>query len=152
MPTYRFFNGEKKAFWVLPRRKMSVYPEAGLSIAGREHLVISITDPETKEAFIPFAEGCKGILRLSFWDVEKAIGHYKLMPKEDAEKIALFVKANSEVPLIIVHCEMGVSRSPAVAAALSQYYNGENEFFFKNYTPNSWVYAQVLEAMQGEVS
>lgn len=51
-------------------------------------------------------------------------------------------KYKSTVNNIIVHCEMGISRSSAVGCILSKYLNGNDTYFFKTgkYIPNDLVY------------
>lgn len=46
---------------------------------------------------------------------------------------------------LLVHCEMGASRSPAVAAAVAKYLGQDNKLFFENYTPNMIVYKMVAK-------
>jgi predicted protein tyrosine phosphatase len=45
-----------------------------------------------------------------------------------------------------VHCDAGVSRSPAVAAALARVLKGDDaEYFAGRYRPNTRVYRMLLE-------
>jgi len=52
-----------------------------------------------------------------------------------------------KIDVLMVHCEMGISRSPATAAAIAHCYHGpETEnLFFNNYTPNTHVYKTILQ-------
>ena len=72
------------------------------------------------------------------------------MEDKDAKQILNAVeKYKDSVEEIIVHCDAGFSRSPAVAAALSLWLNGDDsEFFDRNhYCPNTWVYRKLLNEM-----
>jgi|694.fasta_scaffold08002_4 predicted protein tyrosine phosphatase len=53
-----------------------------------------------------------------------------------------------KIECLLVHCEFGASRSPAVAAALAVSLWGPNtdRVYFKKYTPNTYVYNKILEA------
>ena len=77
---------------------------------------------------------------------------FNLTPMEDkdAKQILNAVeKYKDSVEEIIVHCDAGFSRSPAVAVALSLWLNGDDsEFFDRNhYCPNTWVYRKLLNEM-----
>ena len=59
------------------------------------------------------------VLRLCFEDAEDADCGQKLITYEQAEAICRFVlRFRGEIDTLIVHCAAGVSRSPAVAAAI----------------------------------
>jgi predicted protein tyrosine phosphatase len=65
---------------------------------------------------------------------------------EHAKKIIEFVKKYlNKIELIVVQCDAGISRSAAVAAALSKCLNNDDEYFFKHYLPNSLVYKTILK-------
>jgi predicted protein tyrosine phosphatase len=64
------------------------------------------------------------------------------MTSADAEAVCRFVDEHDPyVGAVVVHCEQGMSRSPAVAAALALAYGGDFRRFFRNYQPNRWVYS-----------
>ncbi len=69
----------------------------------------------------------------------------KLFSHYYAQNIFDFVEIyKKDVNLIIVHCEAGISRSAGVAGALSLIYNGSDEYYFKKYLPNMFVYRKIL--------
>ncbi len=72
-----------------------------------------------------------------------------LMSDEDAKKIVEFVKKYKD-KRILVHCDAGISRSSAVAAAILKHYTGDDSMIFDSrwYNPNRWVYRKVLEAFE----
>ena len=46
---------------------------------------------------------------------------------------------------VLQHCEQGMSRSRAIAAALCKRMGGDNRKLMEKYQPNMYVYALVLE-------
>lgn len=66
--------------------------------------------------------------------------------EKHAEQIINFVKRYlDKIELIIIQCDAGISRSAGVAAALSKCINADDEYFFKQYLPNSLVYSKILK-------
>lgn len=89
-----------------------------------------------------------GLLQLAFADIEfQRIGSENHMfSNEQADEILKFVKEMYDrVEVFLVHCEAGISRSPAIAAALTKIYGGDDSFYFENYNPNMLVYNKLLE-------
>ena len=60
--------------------------------------------------------------------------------------------ASCEPEAVIVHCEAGISRSAATAAALAKHYNGDDRVFWMmpQYNPNKLVYRVLLDVLRGE--
>jgi predicted protein tyrosine phosphatase len=85
------------------------------------------------------------ILRLYFDDYEFPGPGRKLMEDNQAAEIWEFVrKVWDKVDLLMVHCYAGISRSSAVAMAISDKYQPDQSNFFKQlYSPNSLVYAKM---------
>ena len=70
-----------------------------------------------------------------------------LFNQADALAVRAFVQVNiDEVDYFLIHCDAGVSRSRAVAAALEFVYNGNDGEHFEKGVPNRTVYREVLEA------
>ena len=110
------------------------------------HVIVSITTTSDDEAELPIDEHCKGVLRLAFLDAESlpadAPGQFT---SQQASAICVFVqKHRLNVRRIVVHCDAGVSRSPAVAAALAVCLGKSDEEFFRRYRPNMFVYRCLL--------
>ena len=127
--------------------------ETGLLI-GRPYVLISITDADLPPAEIPVDPMRKGELRLRFDDVELSDDPMMrgrpsvLMRPQDAEAIWRFVMQHiTEIQTIVVHCEAGLSRSPAVAAALCDCLGLNSAGFFRSYFPNMFVYRMVADHM-----
>jgi len=75
-----------------------------------------------------------------------------LMSDKDAKTVVDFVETYKD-KRILVHCDAGISRSSAVAAAILKHYTGDDSMIFDSrwYNPNRWVYRKVLEAFESEV-
>ena len=102
---------------------------------------------------------CTDVLTVNFDDVNpnylKEQG-YENWYKEEKEKgkivpfdkpLGNYIKAfvdkinkNEDIKVLIIHCAAGVSRSPAVAAAISKYLFGNDGDFFETQLPNKYVY------------
>ena len=131
-----------------------VYSRSGLDAARPHevpHVVISITSSPDDVARLRSNRNCVGVLRVSFPDVETASEQHPesaLFSREHADAIWSFVREHlSAIERVIVHCDAGMSRSPAVAAALARVLNGDDaEFFGGRYRPNKRVYETMLAA------
>ena len=99
--------------------------EVGLIVLTK-YIVISIRDPGTRNPKIPQTSGLHATLFLAFHDAEPTIAmplpsSTRPMTKAQAKRIWIFVQLNlPSVRTIVVHCEQGMSRSPAVAIALGE--------------------------------
>ena len=98
------------------------------------HLVISITSSPDDVASLRSHPARLGVLRLSFPDVELPSELYAegvLFSREHATQVWAFVEEHrAKVERIIVHCDAGKSRSPAVAAALARVLDGDDASTF----------------------
>ena len=131
--------------------------ETGI-IVRSAYVVISITDPGSQPAKIKKSAGFREALRLQFHDAIPLKGYFKLPPEvvlmneDHARAVWDFVgQWKGTVETIVVHCEQGMSRSPAVAAAICKMLGGDNRQFFHEYLPNQHVYGllrSVAEAMK----
>lgn len=87
-----------------------------------------------------------GLLQFSFWDVDKVIKGRPRMMESDALRILEFVDEYwDKVETVLVHCEAGLSRYPAIAAAISKIRTGNDGGYFKTHSPNKWVYSTILK-------
>ena len=114
------------------------------------HVIVSITSHADDVARLRINEMCRGVLRLSFPDAEVPSDLHveaNLFSQQQAAEIWMFTQQHvSEIERIIVHCDAGVSRSAAVAAALARVLNEDDtEFFGGRYRPNMRVYRMLLE-------
>ena len=89
------------------------------------------------------------MLQLEFYDADLARPEYEpefLFNKYHAEQILDFVdEIQDKIELLMVHCEAGMSRSPAVGAAIAKLGWNDDQVFFDKYTPNMKVYRTLLE-------
>ena len=115
------------------------------------YVVISVHDPDRRPPRIPKKPGLRDVLCLGFDDAVPSgaspIGTSVPMTEDHAQQVCAFVrKWSSQVETVVVHCEQGVSRSPAVAAALSKCLGLDESEFYRFYYPNPHVYLMVAEA------
>lgn len=110
----------------------------------RPSLLISITDPNPLEPLIfnnPFLE----VLPLQFHDLTFDHGHHDVQPmsSDDAKQIKLFLDKQdfSMIQTLAVHCHAGLSRSPAVMAAIALYLGLSDDFIWQgHYLPNRYCF------------
>lgn len=123
------------------------------------YIVISIHSTGSSPANIPNHSACLGILPICFDDVPYDINtdkvQCKAIAKDQANQIWTFVDyylnfnkdiSQQKAELILIHCDAGVCRSPAIAAAIDLVYSGNNDKWFKPpYLPNKKVYTTMLK-------
>ena len=84
---------------------------------GPNEICISISDPDAPQADV--SPRFAAVLRLHFDDVtERGVDSDILFAAEQARAIIDFVDVWPDADRLIVHCNMGVSRSPGVALGL----------------------------------
>lgn len=110
------------------------------------HIVITLNDPDRDVHKLPDNAFRKGRISIPVWDLDRELPSIKegYFQPEHAKLIVEFVKANLPVGMIFTACEAGVSRSAAVAAALSKALTGDDMRFFSKYHPNRRIYSMVL--------
>ncbi len=127
--------------------------ERGIVVQGT-YVVISIHDTNRPRASVKRQDGLRDVLFLAFNDAEPSAGvalsgEVQSMTAAQADQIRNFVRKHEhEVDLIVVHCHSGVSRSPAVAAAISDALHLDSRKFWQLYTPNRYVYHTVADAFE----
>jgi predicted protein tyrosine phosphatase len=117
------------------------------------HIIISITNPGTAPARVRMNDNTLQVLRLEFEDMEdnpnyRTTVDIKLFNRRQAQQIKRLVE-NVDPEMVVVHCEAGISRSAAVAAALSKHYNGDDSGLWTSprYNPNKLVYNVLLDVL-----
>lgn len=85
--------------------------------------IVSIKTPRDPDAALK--EGWGAILRLSFFDADdpkdQADKAGTLFDEEAAKLILAFVNEHAGLDELVVHCDLGISRSAAVAILLGEY-------------------------------
>jgi hypothetical protein len=121
---------------------------AALRSPEEPYIVISITTPKLPEAKLAESVHRQGVLRLQFddtGDYGQPLRESVLFSKVHAVAILSFIEAHrEEIVHVIVHCEAGASRSPAVAAVICRLWGGDDRHFFADFSPNRYVYKQFL--------
>lgn len=131
----------------------------------QDYAIISIQESRSSLMGMKFKSGgkCKAALNIHFSDIDIIKDTYtkealdscknelKAISIEDADKILKFVKDLDDIYHIdnlIIHCHAGVSRSPAVAAAIVLLHDEDDRDYFRNklYTPNMYVYRMIIKA------
>jgi predicted protein tyrosine phosphatase len=118
--------------------------EAGLLVK-TAYIVISIRDPKRRKAQVRRQSGLQAVLDVAFHDAEptqlKRPPGIVVMTDRQAKEIWEFILRHAElVGTIVVHCEQGMSRSPAVAAAIARWFQQDESHFFNTFQPNKHVY------------
>lgn len=142
------FPFDNQSFLVISRKQMSHYQY------GRPYVVISIADPDSSIPVVPQGEGLLDVLRLRFYDIEEPVSvansgeALSSISDFQVRQIVRFVERwREEGVLFVVHCDDGISRSAAVAAAISKCLNNDDNAFFLHLNPNRFVFRKVLSAM-----
>ncbi len=113
-----------------------------------KYVVISIRSPHAYPVELKEDSNRLGVLQLAFGDVDREVDHPQavLMTKEQAKQILGFYSFyKDKVDTVVVNCGAGISRSSAVAAALTRIEGQDDSWFFTEYIPNRFVYRMILE-------
>ena len=111
-----------------------------------KHIVISISGSMDNETVIPPNINRVSQLFLKFDDIEDISEEYRYFDRSQAQEIIDFVeKFCNQVSLIVVQCQAGLSRSVAVASALSKIINYSDDYIFSTGIPNMFVYTTILD-------
>lgn len=134
---------------------------------GKKMIVVkSLTDARHFQCDVPWAaisivslvgdnpilnhENRVGLLNMAFEDIEfprPTTPPELIFDTAKAQQILDFVAEMwPQVECFLVHCHAGMSRSPAVAAAIEHIYhgNGADNHWFRAKTPNMMVYRNIL--------
>ena len=111
-----------------------------------KHIVISITSEDSNEIVIPPNRDRLSQLHLKFDDVSDIDERFLYFTRGQALEILDFVEKHvNQVSLIIVQCQAGLSRSVAVASALSKIINYTDDGIYTKGIPNMFVYTTILD-------
>ncbi|MCU0659883.1 MAG: hypothetical protein MUF64_32840 [Polyangiaceae bacterium] len=115
------------------------------------HVIVSITSAPEDQARLPVNDRTQAVLRLSFADRDRpSFPGERLFEADDARAVWGLFQKHRGVDTLVVHCDAGLCRSPAVAAAVSRAFTGDDEEFFRRYRPNMRVYRMLLDIFYGE--
>ena len=138
--------------------KIIVFNEDSIqkAITTEKHIVISVQDPAYDFVKLPKLKSRISFLGLKFHDVDDIYVHdfnnwckdRHIIPftPQHAKSILSFVNEwKDKVEYIYVNCVAGISRSAGIAGALGKILNDEDEYYFKHYIPNRYVYRLILK-------
>ena len=116
------------------------YPWCCISIANDETLFASIS-----------RENRVGLLQVAFADITQPLKGFIAFYDSLGFDILDFVSQHWDtVDLLMVHCDAGISRSSAVAAAISRLkFGSEGDFLDSPFDPNPRVYRMLREIASG---
>ncbi|MGO8746710.1 MAG: hypothetical protein ACLQNE_12035 [Thermoguttaceae bacterium] len=131
-------SSERKQFEVRSARNAEFFrldrPWAAIQISSRDnHPVLS-------------EENLIGVLRLVFDDTSEPDTPQSFNPALATEILVFVEKMWDKAEAFLIHCEVGLSRSPAVAAALCRIYYDHDGRWFESIFPNRLVYRLLVEA------
>lgn len=127
--------------------------EAGIAVSTR-YVVISIHDAGSRKPKVRKQPGLKDVLFLKFDDAEPSAlmelpANIKLVTPSHAKAVWDFLALHQKnIGTIVVHCNQGMSRSPAVAAAIAKKLGQDEVRFWNEHQPNRYVYEMMLSAAQ----
>ena len=84
-------------------------------------------------------------MQLVFEDTEEADTPESFNPALATEILDFVEKMWDKVEVFLVHCQVGLSRSPAVAAALCRIHYNHDGRWFDSIFPNRLVYRLLIE-------
>lgn len=107
--------------------------------------VISIKNPAAEDVVFNDPNLMR-VLRLAFDDIDTLSANLVMFDDDMAGMVWDFVEEVwDKVEILIVHCNMGQCRSPAVAAAVARVREGDDKVWFRTKTPNRSVYRRLLQ-------
>lgn len=130
--------------------------EAG-PVTDRPHVLVSIHAPHIAPPALPPDPNRRETLTLCFDDAEPGepallIPEPRLMSERQAVRLWRFIERwRAEVSVVAIHCAAGMSRSPAVAAALAEAYGQDSREYFRRYEPNPHVFETMRKAIRHAV-
>ncbi len=119
--------------------------ERGLRVRAGCYALISISNPGRRRVRIRRQSALRAVLELRFHDAEPTTGFQlpldiKPMTEDHAKQIAAFVlQHHKHINALVIHCEAGMSRSPAVGAAIAQALNLDTTPYDRDFQPNAYV-------------
>lgn len=120
----------------------------------RPYLLISIYDSKKELVYLPPTTMRLHWMGMSFDDAEPISGFMptnppKYMNQYHANEVWAFLRKHwGKCDQLVIQCEQGVSRSPAIGAAIARCLNLPAERFWQEFQPNKYVYDLVMEAFE----
>lgn len=111
------------------------------------YVIISISTTLSEPAKLPVGDvNCRGVLRMAFEDTDYELdGAFQdYHAKAVVDFTEQFIRGQPDLEYVLLHCDAGISRSPAVAAAIAVMLGESDKRFFRHYKPNMRVYRKIL--------
>ena len=125
---------------------------SGLEVPVVPWAAISIKNEGMSQVQFPI-ENRVGVLRMDFDDLDRIPRdnrHCTLFNEKMANEVWDFVlEVWDKIGLLLIHCNHGMSRSPAIAAAICKVKYGNDNNWFETKTPNRRVYKLLLSVAHG---
>lgn len=150
-------NTQQSLFYVLPRvnaERFTMIEAAkqasknGDTVQPKPYVVISIGDPDQNMANLREDAWRQSIHRVEVTDIDhKVEKNITLFNSEDAQRVLDFhEKWRNKTAFFLIHCEAGISRSRAVATALSLIEGNEqsSKKHIENGDPNALIIWEIL--------
>jgi len=118
--------------------------------------IVSVSDDPDDFPDVPENCDCRHALRLHFHDAETGLDVFsnsevRPFAASQAREVAAFVIGLPEnTDTLVFQCELGLSRSAGMAAAVARWMGKDDLQFFKDRLPNRLVYRMVLEQIDPE--
>lgn len=129
---------------VLTRHDAETLHDYGFKISG-EHVWISIYTPGDRPAKVCTNELTLDVLHLAFYDIS-VFGRGAFDYQQANQIIDLLLQHLTRLKKVMIHCDAGYSRSPAIACALSPWLCGK-PFDATGKCPNNYVRSKLERAM-----
>jgi len=112
----------------------------------KNYVIISITSPGDVDASIPPDPRLHGVHRLSFVEPDEGNNAQREFTAAEAGGVWSFLSDYVDfVDTVVLHCDHGACRSPAIAAALSKWLIGDDSTFQSEYAVNPQIFKTLLE-------
>jgi len=135
----------EKTFIILSQEKAKEF------VTDLPYLHISVRDPGDVPVETLTNPNMVARLDLEFSDFDVDINpkiletNIKVFTKEDAQSILkVFSLTEKYISLVVINCVAGISRSAAIAAALTKLLGQDDSSYFKRYCPNRYVYRTII--------
>jgi predicted protein tyrosine phosphatase len=131
---------------VIPANVFNMMSEIEMFPPEKSYGVIRLLSPEGHYPELKNNQYFKGIVKIECHDVLKQSNKYIIFNDDHAEEIVAFLnKVKNDIETLYISCDAGLSRSPAVAAAITAILGEDDMIYFIKYLPNNHIYNTILK-------